>query len=76
MLSSGSPISPTGRLAGGDSAAADAQPRHRENFGEMEFWFAMIKIVAIVSLMSSAWSWWRCTFSHRPVWKRLRAFVE
>ena len=51
MLSSGSRSLRLGRLAGGDSAAADAQPATVKMFGEMEFWFAMIKIVAIVSLI-------------------------
>ena len=40
-----------GGLAGGYRFAAEPQPRHRKMFGEMEFWFAMIKIVAIVGLI-------------------------
>ena len=34
-----------------DYCAASAEPALGENFGEIEFWFAMIKIVAICALI-------------------------
>jgi D-serine/D-alanine/glycine transporter len=49
--SSGSRTLRLGRLAGGHPAAAGPNLATVKMFGEMEFWFAMIKIVAIVALI-------------------------